>query len=69
MTLQQKISDSVMDSVYYSVNKSVRYTVWASVNKSVNNSTYAVVYNLASGPITNSVANKLKTYDFTTKNK
>ena len=53
MNLEQKINDSVMYSVWGSVDKSV----WDSVEDSAYNS------------VNNDVRDKLKTYDFTTKNK
>jgi hypothetical protein len=65
MTLQQKISKSALDSVYdfvWSFVSTVTYdTVWASV--------YDPVSDVAFGSIEDAVDNKLKTYDFTTKNK
>jgi hypothetical protein len=65
MTLQRKICDHVYDSVSKSVwsfVSTVTYdTVWASV--------YDPVSDVAFGSIEDAVDNKLKTYDFTTKNK
>jgi hypothetical protein len=65
MILQRKICDHVYDSISKSVwgfVSDVTYdTVWASV--------YDPVSDVAFGCIEDAVSNKLKTYEFTTKNK
>ena len=76
MNLEQKINDSVMYSVWGSVDKSVWDSVEDSVSVSIMDSVrirvWHSVYNSAdsvNSVVRDTVNNKLKTYDFTTKNK
>jgi len=55
--LNNNIVETVRDSIYNSVNSDVRNYVYNHVRVTVSDS------------VINSVADKLKTYDFTTKNK
>ena len=56
-------------SVRASVGDSVETSIWTSVYDSVWKSVSTSVYCSANDDVRHAVTNKLKTYDFTTKNK
>jgi hypothetical protein len=73
MTSHQKISDSVCEYVYDSAYAYVYNSVNNDVSSDVWNSVFRYVSDAATKPwldnsVINAIDNKLKTYDFTTKN-
>ncbi len=66
MTLEQKINKSEHDSVSNAVMDSVRGAVYL---RDTSVSVYESICYSVTDPISTTVDNKLKTYDFTTKNK
>ena len=66
MTSQNKISNSVLDSVVY---KDVWVAVYNEVSCDVNVSVYNSVFYAVDNDVNSSVEDKLKTYDFAKQNK